>query len=84
MNLSVCGIDCNVCDFFIRQKCKGCRIVAPKGNCVWNGRCDLYDCCVSKKLPHCGKCATFPCDILKEWASNENTERINNLMNCEK
>ena len=51
----------------------------PEWKCVWNGRCDLFDCSV-KKVPHCGKCNNFPCDILKEWASSENTEIIQNLV----
>jgi hypothetical protein len=32
-----------------------------------------------KKQEHCGKCPEFPCDKLKEWASSENPERIDNL-----
>ena len=35
MNLSVCGINCDACNFFVENKCKGCRIVAPEGKCVW-------------------------------------------------
>ena len=80
MNLSICGIDCSACDFFIESKCQGCRVVAPEGKCVWNGRCDLFDCLAKQKLSHCGKCSSFPCNMLKEWASSENTERIQNLI----
>ena len=80
MNISICGIDCNTCNFLIENKCPGCRIAAPEGKCVWNGRCDLYDCAARQKLPHCGKCKKFPCDMLKEWASSEGKERIQNLM----
>ena len=84
MNLSVCGIDCAVCKLFTEKECKGCRVAAPEGKCVWNGRCDLYDCTVRKKVPHCGKCSNFPCDTLKEWASSENKERIQNLIELNK
>ncbi len=80
MELSVCGIDCNKCSFFADKKCDGCRNVAPVGKCVWNGRCDLYDCAEKKRVPHCGKCPDFPCATLKEWASGENGERIQNLI----
>ena len=79
-NLSVCGIDCNACKFFLDKTCTGCREVAPIGKTPWNGRCDLYDCAAKKSLAHCGKCEKFPCPTLKEWASNENTERIQNLI----
>lgn len=80
MNLSICGIDCDSCNFFTEKTCGGCREAAPKGRCVWGGRCDLYDCAAAKGHEHCGKCADFPCDTLKEWASSENTERIQNLI----
>ncbi|MBE6705232.1 MAG: DUF3795 domain-containing protein [Ruminococcaceae bacterium] len=80
MELSVCGIACNKCSFFADKKCDGCRNVAPSGKCVWNGRCELYDCAAKKNIPHCGKCPDFPCATLKEWASGENGERIQNLI----
>jgi len=79
MNLSVCGIDCDACRFKKENKCEGCRISAPKGECVWGGRCELHDCVAGKSLPHCGKCKEFPCVVLQEWASGENIERIDNL-----
>ena len=79
-NLSVCGIDCNACKFFLDKSCAGCLKVAPEGKTVWNGRCDLYDCAAKENLDHCGQCKKFPCATLKEWASNENTERIQNLI----
>ena len=38
------------------------------------------DCDICKfKTEQSGKCSQFPCDKLKEWASNENPERIDNL-----
>ena len=79
-NLSVCGIDCNACKFFLDKTCTGCREVAPIGKTPWNGRCDHYDCAAKKSLAHCGKCEKFPCPTLKEWASGENPERIQNLI----
>ena len=80
MNLSVCGIDCSKCKFFADKQCAGCRISAPAGKCIWGGRCALYDCAAKQNLEHCGKCAKFPCETLKEWASGENPERIDNLL----
>ena len=76
MNLSSCGIDCDACKFAADQNCPGCY--ALKGNPHW-GECDLYVCAVRKGVPHCGKCDEFPCDMLKEWSSAENGERIDNL-----
>lgn len=84
MNLSVCGIDCSKCRYFTKSQCLGCRRVAPEGKCVWNGRCDLFDCSKNKKVEHCGKCAEFPCGMLEEWATGENPERIQNLIDLEK
>ena len=78
-NYSVCGIDCDTCKYKQENGCKGCRVCAPKGECVWGGRCELYDCAVEKKLEHCGLCGDFPCAKLKEWAEAENDERIDNL-----
>lgn len=40
---------------------------------------NLYKCNEEKNHEHCGKCPEFPCDKLKEWASSENPERIDNL-----
>jgi len=78
-NYSICGIDCDICKYKEENGCKGCRICAPKGECIWGGRCELYDCATEKNLPHCGLCSDFPCAKLKEWAASENPERIDNL-----
>ena len=79
MNLSSCGIDCDACKYKFEQNCSGCR--ALKGKPFWSGEsgCDLYTCAAGKGLPHCGACVEFPCAMLKEWATNENPERIENL-----
>jgi len=76
MNISICGIDCDICKYKDEQNCKGCR--SNKGSMFW-GECDLYKCCISKKLEHCGQCKDFPCAMLREWSSSENPERIDNL-----
>ncbi|MDR2515207.1 MAG: DUF3795 domain-containing protein [Christensenellaceae bacterium] len=76
MKLSVCGIDCDACRFASERNCPGCR--AQEGKPFW-GSCALYACAAEKGLPHCGKCGEFPCSTLREWASAENPERIDNL-----
>lgn len=80
MGLASCGLDCEICQFKIDQKCSGCH--AQKGKIFW-GKCDLYECAYEKNLPHCGKCGEFPCEMLKEWSSSEGTERIDNLKKLE-
>lgn len=75
-NYSICGIDCDACKFKTEQNCKGCKAI--KGRVFW-GACELYSCNAEKEQDHCGKCKQFPCDKLKEWASSENPERIDNL-----
>lgn len=75
-NYSVCGLDCDTCYGKTEHGCSGCRKVAGKP--FW-GECELYSCCRGKNAEHCGKCESFPCDTLKEWASSEGTERIDNL-----
>ncbi|MDE5671598.1 MAG: DUF3795 domain-containing protein [Eubacterium sp.] len=77
-NYSVCGIDCDICKYKEEMNCKGCKEI--KGNVFW-GDCELYQCNCEKKQEHCGKCSQFPCNKLKEWASTDNPERIDNLKN---
>ena len=75
-NYSICGIDCDICKYKEEKECKGCRIC--EGKIFW-GECDLYECCTSKGLEHCGLCSDFPCTMLQEWSASENPERIDNL-----
>ena len=75
MNFSSCGIDCDACTFMKEGKCGGCRVVAPKGKCLWGGRCELFDCAAEKALPHCGKCGEFPCQKLIDAHKNGNPNR---------
>ncbi len=75
-NYSRCGIDCSNCRYRTEMNCTGCKSI--QGNVFW-GKCDLYACIKNKNIEHCGKCSNFPCKMLKEWASKENPERIENL-----
>lgn len=85
MNISVCGIDCDACKFKLQGKCQTCRIAAKNGQCVWGGRCDTHDCATNQGLPHCGKCAKFPCEQLLNIHKSENPDggliEIENLKN---
>ncbi len=73
---SICGIDCHNCRHREEQGCPGCQ--ASEGKVFW-GECELYFCNRQKGQEHCGLCREFPCAKLKEWASGENPERIDNL-----
>ena len=75
MNLSICGIDCDVVcvecnkynEEFAIEPCKGCN--AMRGKLFWTqyiglDTCPIYNCCVNEKnLAHCGKCEELPCSI---------------------
>lgn len=74
MNISVCGIDCDACQFKIDGKCDTCRISAANGKCVWGGRCDTHDCAINQKLNHCGECKNFPCEQLISIGKSENPD----------
>lgn len=75
-NYSICGIDCDKCTVGHSNGCLGCKEI--KGKVFW-GECDFFKCNSQKQQEHCGKCSQFPCDMLKQWASSENPERIDNL-----
>lgn len=83
MDLSSCGIDCDTCKFKVEASCPGCNALQGKPFWSKDGTCDLYACASGKEHPHCGKCGNFPCEMLKEWASGENGERIENLRSLE-
>jgi len=84
MNLSSCGLDCDICQFKVEQSCPGCHVLEGKPFWSKGVTCDLYACAAGKNLPHCGQCDGFPCGTLKEWASAEGAERIDNLMGLKK
>ena len=60
--------------------CQGC--IESDGHCMeWtqSNSCPTHKCAREHKVQFCGLCPEFPCDKLKEWASSENPERIDNL-----
>lgn len=74
MNISACGIDCDIAcvecnkhDEFLDNPCKGCN--AAKGKIFWVkylglDTCPIYNCCVNENnFDHCGKCEELPCSI---------------------
>jgi hypothetical protein len=62
---SRCGINCSKCEYRESTGCNGCiNIDKP----FWGEKCPVKSCCESKELLHCGKCETFPCDLLHSFA----------------
>jgi len=69
----VCGIYCGTCEYFEKQ-CQGCGNV--KGKPFWTkfmkvDICPMYDCCLKKKVKHCGLCDGFPCNIFMGMEAND-------------
>lgn len=85
MNISVCGIDCDNCNFKREGKCDSCRQAAPQGKCVWGGGCETHDCAAKQGFFHCGECSSFPCQKLIDIHKSENPSgngiEIENLRN---
>lgn len=62
---SRCGLLCSECQYQEQMGCKGCmKIDKP----FWGTCCPIKSCCEIKKLAHCGQCADFPCETLKQFA----------------
>jgi hypothetical protein len=65
---SRCGIICDTaaCKEQFGFDCAGCVNIE---SAPW-GECEVKICCEGKKLEHCGECADFPCETLKEYAND--------------
>jgi hypothetical protein len=78
MNISACGIRCDVCEFF-NKSCTGC--IHVKGSPFWakemvpGGVCPLYDCSVnSRGYKSCGECSELPCQMFLEMKDPNSTD----------
>lgn len=73
---SRCGILCSECKYKDQMGCKGCAQIAQP---FW-GECPVKNCCEQKGHAHCGQCASFPCDLLHQFAydpkEGDNGKRI--------
>lgn len=66
---SRCGLLCSDCAYREQMKCAGCvHIEKP----FWGDCCPVKACCESKQHEHCGECDKFPCDLLNDFAYDEN------------
>lgn len=62
-NLAPCGIHCELCSYFKKERtphCSGCE--KQKGHPFW-GECKLYACAKDHEVEHCGLCQDFPCEL---------------------
>lgn len=64
---SRCGLLCSECSWRERMNCPGCLNAHGK---MFHGECKMAICCESRGLPHCGKCAGFPCEMIKSLAKD--------------
>jgi hypothetical protein len=68
--LSVCGLDCSVCEFY-EKTCTGCYAV--KGSTFWAKEmmpgkvCPLFQCAFNDRgHESCGDCLELPCKLFLE------------------
>lgn len=62
---SRCGILCSGCKYAESTGCKGCvKIEKP----FWGESCPVKGCCEEKGCAHCGRCPSFPCELLNQFA----------------
>ncbi len=75
---SRCGLKCSECSYVESHGCKGCLTGG-----AFYGSCRVSDCCTKKEVNHCGLCKEFPCELLDEFAYDEeqgdNGQRIETM-----
>ncbi len=65
---SRCGLTCSGCPYREQMGCKRCvNIEKP----FWGESCPVSSCCGAKGHEHCGQCESIPCDLLKQFAFDE-------------
>ena len=65
---SRCGILCSECEYKEKMGCQGCiNIEKP----FWGELCPVKKCCEEKEFLHCGMCSEFPCELLIQYAYDE-------------
>ena len=62
-----CGLCCAGCSYKEPCHCDGCK--ATLGH-PFHGECPVAQCCIEKKLSHCGVCAAFPCALLQQYSND--------------
>lgn len=72
-DLAKCGMDCTECLFAAENDCPGCPYVIASEKMFDDEECEVGICCTGKGLEHCGQCAGFPCEMLKEVSNDIDT-----------
>ena len=65
---SRCGILCSECEYKEKMGCKGCISIEKP---FWGEMCLAKKCCEEKKNMHCGMCSQFTCELLNQYAYDE-------------
>ena len=65
---SRCGIICSECDYREKMNCPGCVAMDKP---FWGDSCPVKDCCEGRGHEFCGLCADFPCEMLTQFAYDE-------------
>lgn len=68
MVTSRCGILCGECTYREQMGCAGCVHMQKP---FWGDSCPVKACCEEKQQEHCGQCENFPCDLLNQFAYDE-------------
>jgi len=59
VTIARCGLACEVCQYFINQKCLGCEM---EYEC--NSRCLIFNCTEKRQIKYCLQCPEFPCGFM--------------------
>lgn len=60
-----CGLLCSECAHKEPMGCAGCMNIQKP---FWGEACPIKSCCEGRHLEHCGLCAEFACDLLKQFS----------------
>lgn len=79
---SRCGILCSECEYRENMNCKGC---VEMDKPFWGDSCPVKACCENAEHEHCGQCSTFACELLNEYAyDNEQGDGGKRIEQCKK
>lgn len=65
---SRCGILCSQCEYQEQVGCKGCVVIDKP---FWGEQCPVKSCCEEKEQSYCGECEDFPCEVLNQFAFDQ-------------
>ncbi len=66
---SRCGLLCSECTYREQMGCIGCTKMDKP---FWGESCPVKSCSEKRNCEHCGQCGEFPCDVLNQFAYDEN------------